>query len=108
MLLRHALAPRRITTSTLPPLSSTTIFRRLSSSSPSSTSSPPHDDDAAAAMSPAERSVAVYAIRVASPLFRGRSLLQQQRMVNAALGDVVRQWHGVQIRTEVSPEDPAS
>lgn len=47
----------------------------------------------------------MYAIQIASPLFRGQTLLKQQRMVNAALGDVVKSWHGVQIRTVVSPED---
>ncbi|KYK56345.1 hypothetical protein DCS_03345 [Drechmeria coniospora] len=46
----------------------------------------------------------MYAIQVASPRFRGQSLLKQQRMVNAALGDLVKSWHGVQIRTIVPDE----
>ncbi|PHH92820.1 hypothetical protein CDD83_4729 [Cordyceps sp. RAO-2017] len=45
----------------------------------------------------------MYAIQITSPLFRGQSLLKQQRMVNATLGDIVKSWHGVQIRTLVPP-----
>lgn len=47
----------------------------------------------------------MYAIQIASPLFRGHSLLKQQRMVNAALGGLVKSWHGLQIRTSV-PDHP--
>jgi stress-induced morphogen len=46
----------------------------------------------------------MYAIEIASPAFRGQSILKQQRLVNAALGDMVKSWHGVQIRTKVPPE----
>ncbi|KAI9166438.1 bolA-like protein [Paramyrothecium foliicola] len=46
----------------------------------------------------------MYAIEIASPAFRGQSILKQQRLVNAALGDMVKAWHGVQIRTKVPPE----
>jgi stress-induced morphogen len=47
----------------------------------------------------------MYAIDVSSPRFRGMNLLAQQRLVNRALGEQVRQWHGVQIRTSVPPEE---
>ncbi|KAH7329549.1 bola protein [Stachybotrys elegans] len=47
----------------------------------------------------------MYAIDIASPQFRGLSILKQQRLVNAALGDLVKQWHGVQIRTKVPEEE---
>lgn len=43
----------------------------------------------------------MYAIEIAADAFRGQTILKQQRMVNAALGDVVKTWHGVQIRTRV-------
>lgn len=43
----------------------------------------------------------MYAIEIASDAFKGQTILKQQRMVNAALGDVVKTWHGVQIRTKV-------
>lgn len=43
----------------------------------------------------------MYAIDITSPMFKGQTILKQQRMVNAALGDVMKQWHGVQIRTSV-------
>ena len=44
----------------------------------------------------------MYGIEVASPKFRGVNMLKQQRMVNAALGDMVKQWHGVQLQTRAS------
>ncbi|KAM3512035.1 hypothetical protein MY11210_004295 [Beauveria gryllotalpidicola] len=43
----------------------------------------------------------MYAIEIEAEAFRGHTMLKQQRMVNAALGDVVKSWHGVQIRTRV-------
>ncbi|KAM3540112.1 hypothetical protein ARSEF1564_006986 [Beauveria bassiana] len=43
----------------------------------------------------------MYAIEIEAEAFRGQTILKQQRMVNAALGDVVKSWHGVQIRTRV-------
>ncbi|KAF7544683.1 hypothetical protein G7046_g9735 [Stylonectria norvegica] len=50
----------------------------------------------------------MYAIDITAAAFRGQSILKQQRMVNAALGDLVKTWHGVQIRTKVPPEDACS
>ncbi|PHH78701.1 hypothetical protein CDD80_6439 [Ophiocordyceps camponoti-rufipedis] len=46
----------------------------------------------------------MYAIQITSPLFRGQSLLKQQRMVNGALGDLVKAWHGLQLRTSTPDE----
>ncbi|KAI8721292.1 hypothetical protein NCS52_00576400 [Fusarium sp. LHS14.1] len=46
----------------------------------------------------------MYAIDITSAAFKGQTILKQQRMVNAALGDLVKGWHGVQIRTKV-PSD---
>lgn len=46
----------------------------------------------------------MYAIDITSPDFRGKTVLKQQRMVNEALGDVLKGWHGVQIRTKATPE----
>ncbi|KAF5661945.1 altered inheritance of mitochondria 1 [Fusarium heterosporum] len=46
----------------------------------------------------------MYAIDITSPVFKGQTILKQQRMVNAALGDLVKGWHGVQIRTKVPPQ----
>lgn len=43
----------------------------------------------------------MYAIEVTAEDFRGKTMLKQQRMVNAALGEVIKGWHGVQIRTTV-------
>ncbi|KAK4079126.1 hypothetical protein Trihar35433_231 [Trichoderma harzianum] len=47
----------------------------------------------------------MYAIDITSPVFKGLNMLKQQRMVNAALGDLVKEWHGVQIRTRVPPDE---
>ncbi len=47
----------------------------------------------------------MYAIDISSPRFKGLNLLAQQRLVNKALGDQVKEWHGVQIRTSVSSKE---
>ncbi|CAJ2510276.1 Uu.00g061760.m01.CDS01 [Anthostomella pinea] len=43
----------------------------------------------------------MYGIEIASNKFRGANMLKQQRMVNAVLGDQLKGWHGVQLRTKV-------
>ena len=43
----------------------------------------------------------MYGIEVVSERFRGLSMLRQQRLVNQVLGDEIRGWHGVQLRTSV-------
>lgn len=45
----------------------------------------------------------MYGIEVVSEKFRGKRMLQQQRMVNDALKEIMAKenWHGVQIRTRV-------
>ncbi|KAL5612713.1 hypothetical protein BROUX41_004199 [Berkeleyomyces rouxiae] len=44
----------------------------------------------------------MYAIEIASGKFAGLSMLKQQRLVNAALGDLVKGWHGLQLRTRAA------
>lgn len=46
----------------------------------------------------------MYAIDITSPQFKGLSVLKQQRLVNGALGELVKSWHGVQVRTKVPDE----
>ncbi|CAK7566960.1 MAG: hypothetical protein SEPTF4163_004917 [Sporothrix epigloea] len=41
----------------------------------------------------------MYGIEISSERFRGANTLKQQRMVNAALGDLIKGWHGVQLKT---------
>ncbi|GAP91079.1 hypothetical protein SAMD00023353_1501890 [Rosellinia necatrix] len=41
----------------------------------------------------------MYGIEIASEKFRGVGLLKQQRMVNAVLGEEMKSWHGIQLRT---------
>ncbi|KAI1333483.1 bola-like protein [Xylariaceae sp. FL0016] len=43
----------------------------------------------------------MYGIEIASDKFRGLNMLKQQRMVNAALGEQIKSWHGVQLRTKI-------
>ncbi|VUC38033.1 unnamed protein product [Clonostachys rosea] len=122
---RPALAPRyphqTAATRSLPPA---TIARRAYSSAA------PAEDDDPPSMTPAELSIAeqlssnetlspttsllvrdvsggcgsMYAIDIVSPKFKGKTLLAQQRLVTKALGDRVKEWHGVQIRTSVPSE----
>ena len=43
----------------------------------------------------------MYGIEISSEKFRGANMLKQQRMVNATLGELVKSWHGVQLKTRV-------
>jgi len=43
----------------------------------------------------------MYGIEICSEKFRGLNMLKQQRLVNAALGDLMKEWHGVQLKTRV-------
>jgi stress-induced morphogen len=43
----------------------------------------------------------MYGIEVVSERFRGLSMLKQQRLVNEVLGEEIKSWHGVQLRTSV-------
>lgn len=43
----------------------------------------------------------MYGIEISSDKFRGATMLKQQRMVNAVLGDMMREWHGCQLKTRV-------
>ncbi|EFX02831.1 bola-like protein [Grosmannia clavigera kw1407] len=43
----------------------------------------------------------MYGIEISSERFRGANMLKQQRMVNAVLGDLMKDWHGVQLKTRV-------
>lgn len=43
----------------------------------------------------------MYGIEISSERFRGATMLKQQRMVNAVLGDLMKGWHGCQLKTRV-------
>ncbi|KAI1124766.1 bola-like protein [Nemania abortiva] len=43
----------------------------------------------------------MYGIEITSEKFRGANMLKQQRMVNAVLGEEMKSWHGVQLRTRI-------
>lgn len=43
----------------------------------------------------------MYGIEISSEKFRGVNMLKQQRMVNTALGDLLKGWHGCQLKTRV-------
>lgn len=42
----------------------------------------------------------MFAISVISPQFKGQSMIKQHRMVNAALADEIKKWHGLQLVTK--------
>lgn len=41
----------------------------------------------------------MYGIEIVSEAFRGLNMLKQQRLVNEILGDEIKKWHGVQLKT---------
>ena len=41
----------------------------------------------------------MYGIEIVSERFRGLGMLKQQRLVNEVLGEEIKQWHGVQLKT---------
>lgn len=41
----------------------------------------------------------MYEIHVVSARFRGLRMLQQQRLVNSILGDMLKKWHGMRLTT---------
>ncbi|KAH8898389.1 bola-like protein [Thozetella sp. PMI_491] len=41
----------------------------------------------------------MYSIDITSEKFRGLNMVKQQRVVNALLADMVKEWHGLQLRT---------
>lgn len=43
----------------------------------------------------------MYGIEIVSERFRGLSMLKQQRLVNEVLGEEIKEWHGLQLRTKV-------
>ncbi|PSS00891.1 bola protein [Coniella lustricola] len=44
----------------------------------------------------------MYGIEISSAKFQGATMLKQQRMVNAVLGDLMKGWHGCQLKTKVA------
>ncbi|KAI1151549.1 bola-like protein [Nemania diffusa] len=46
----------------------------------------------------------MYGIEITSEKFRGAGMLKQQRMVNSVLGEEMKSWHGVQLRTRIPQE----
>lgn len=42
----------------------------------------------------------MYGIDAVSEKFRGLSMLKQQRLVNQILGEEIKGWHGVQLKTK--------
>ena len=50
---------------------------------------------------------AVYSLNVVAEQFRGLSTLQQHRLVTKALGDEVKKWHGMQLKTAIPTDETA-
>ncbi len=43
----------------------------------------------------------MFAIEVVSKKFRGLSVIKQHRLVNEVLGEEIKGWHGLQLKTKV-------
>lgn len=43
----------------------------------------------------------MYAVSITSEKFRGVPMVKQHRLVNEALGERIKQWHGLQLRTKI-------
>ncbi len=44
----------------------------------------------------------MYAIDVVSARFQGLSMIKQHRLVNQVLGEEIKGWHGVQLKTKAA------
>ena len=44
----------------------------------------------------------MYAIDIVSARFKGLSMIKQHRLVNGVLGEEIKGWHGVQLKTKAS------
>ena len=42
----------------------------------------------------------MYALKVVSDKFTGLPIIKQHRLVNEVLGDEIKKWHGVQLKTK--------
>lgn len=42
----------------------------------------------------------MYALDVVSAQFKGLTVIKQHRLVNSILGDEIKKWHGVQLKTK--------
>jgi stress-induced morphogen len=42
----------------------------------------------------------MYAVAVTTEKFRGLSVIKQHRLVNEVLGEDIKSWHGIQLRTK--------
>jgi BolA-like protein 3 len=43
----------------------------------------------------------MYAVQVTSEKFRGLPVVKQHRLVNEVLGERIKSWHGLQLRTKI-------
>lgn len=41
----------------------------------------------------------MYALNIVSDRFKGLPIIKQHRLVNKVLGDEMKAWHGVQLKT---------
>ncbi|AGO12058.1 AaceriADR398Wp [[Ashbya] aceris (nom. inval.)] len=42
----------------------------------------------------------MFTIDIRSPHFKGKSMVQQHKLVNRVLADDIKRWHGLQLRTK--------
>jgi BolA-like protein 3 len=47
----------------------------------------------------------MYAVNITSGKFVGLPMVKQHRLVNEVLGDRIKTWHGMQLRTKIPAKD---
>ena len=45
----------------------------------------------------------MYALDIVSDRFKGLPVIKQHRLVNKVLGEEIKKWHGVQLKTKAPP-----
>lgn len=43
----------------------------------------------------------MYAVAITAEKFRGLPVIKQHRLVNEVLGEQIKSWHGIQLKTKV-------
>jgi len=44
----------------------------------------------------------MYAVAITAAKFKGLTVIKQHRLVNEVLGEEIKKWHGIQLRTKAA------
>lgn len=90
-MIKDGLNPTKLEVSRLFPLSPTPLRSRDGGA---------HDDPAAQVQDVSGGCGSMYALDIVSEQFKGLPMIKQHRLVNSVLGDEVKKWHGLQLKTK--------